>query len=146
MLGRGGVPDSPQSSAAAGVIGLAGGEPIPNISETGNTGVYGAGPTGVRGQGHFGRGGMFQSDRSAQVQLVPQKVEAPLPAPVTVTPTAIPTEDEGPKLPKDGRAGDLLALLDNQRQCTLWFCVEGDEMNRARWAQVLLGKPFLGQV
>ena len=184
MLGRGGVPIPPLGPVAAGVIGLAGGVPIPNISETGNTGVYGAGPTGVFGHGqslsspavptgpgvrglsdsgpavhgqsdsgpavrggaNSGRGGMFESARSAQVQLVPQKVGVPFPAPQTVTPTAIPAGPEGVQLPKDGQGGDLLALMDAQRQCALWFCVRGqDDGGPAQWAQVLLGPSFAGR-
>lgn len=164
VLGRGGVPIPPEGSVAAGVIGLAGGVPIPDISETGNTGVYGAGPTGVFGHGpegvrgqsdsgagvhgvaDSGRGGMFESVRSAQLQLVPQEIRAPFPTPVTVTPKEIPAgRDEGLQLPKDGRGGDLLTLMDDQRQCTLWFCVRGGDGGPAQWAQVLLGTLFEGK-
>lgn len=162
VIGRGGVPIPPEGDVAAGVIGLAGGVSIPTIAETGNTGVYGAGPTGVFGHGSVGvrgqsdsgpgvhgiadsgRGGMFESVRSAQVQLVPQEVRAPFPLRVTVTPTAIPGGPEGVKLPKDGRAGDLLALMDDQKQCALWFCVSGDGGGPAQWAPVLLGPSFEG--
>lgn len=146
VLGRGGVPISLDPhliapNVAAGVIGLAGAMPIPPISNTGNTGVYGMGPRGVVGEtdtdiGVFGlankntgRGGVFQSTRSAQVRLVPQK--------------AIP--GERPKLPKDGLGGDLIATVDNVNQCSLWFCVQGAGASPARWAQVLLGAAFDGQ-
>lgn len=166
VLGRGGVPIPPEGPVAAGVIGLAGGLQIPNVSETGNTGVYGAGPTGVfghgpigvRGQGDgngpgvhgvsldAGRGGMFESARSAQVQLVPQEVRASFPNSVQVTPKEIPVKrGEGVSLPKDGRGGDLLALMDDQRQCTLWFCVRGESGGPAQWAQVLLGTSVDGR-
>ena len=41
--------------------------------------------------------------------------------------------------------GDLLALIDKQRQCALWFCVSsGDGGGPAKWAQVLLGPSFNG--
>jgi len=158
-----------ENPVAAGVIGLAGGVVIPNISETGNSGVYGAGPTGVfghgptgvRGQGgsggpgvhgvslDTGRGGMFESARSAQVQLVPQRLQQRIPNQVTVTPTALPAGG-GPALPKNGLGGDLMVIEmdteDSQRQCTLWFCVQGRTGNKpARWAQVLVGPPFDGQ-
>jgi hypothetical protein len=43
-----------------------------------------------------------------------------------VTPAAIRGDREGLELPKSGRGGDLLALMDNQRQCALWFCVRGE--------------------
>ncbi len=164
VLGRGGVPIPPEGPVAAGVIGLAGGVPIQDISETGNTGVYGAGPTGIFGHGpvgvrgqsdsgagvhgvaESGRGGMFESVRSAQVQLVPQEVRTPFPTPVTVTPKEIPAgRDEGLQLPKNGQGGDLLALMDDQRHCTLWFCVRGGAGAPAQWAQVLLGTLFEGK-
>jgi hypothetical protein len=141
VLGRGGVFIPPEGPVAAGVIGLAGGVPIPDISKTGNTGVYGAGSIG-------GRGGMFESTRSAQVHLVPQQALEPFPPRVPVGPTEFLAERGGlaGKLPKDGRGGDLLALMDNQRQCTLWFCVRGqDGGDPAQWAQVLLGSSFNGQ-
>ncbi|MCC6178667.1 MAG: hypothetical protein IT305_25455 [Chloroflexi bacterium] len=165
VLGRGGVPIPRRGPLAAGVIGLAGDTPIPNIGETGDTGVYGSGPTGVfghgpigtRGQGDAGpgihgvgmgnesRGGMFEAVRSAQVQLVPFNLGRQLPSPVTVTPQAIPAGREGPLLPRDGRGGDLMAVEDTARHCTLWFCTDGTDGSRpARWAQVLLGPSFDG--
>jgi hypothetical protein len=61
VLGRGGVPmPRKEDPVAAGVIGLAGDTAIPLISESGNVGVYGAGPTGgVRGAGdQFGVEGL----------------------------------------------------------------------------------------
>lgn len=165
-----------QKLVAAGVIGLAGDTAIPPISETGNNGVYGRGPVGIFGHGFFGvygksetgrgvfgetdsdvgvfglarkdtgRGGAFQSGRSAQVWLIPQNQPTEFPTPVAVTPTVIRAEREGPKLPKDGRGGDLMAIADKQGQCTLWFCVKGEGAAvPARWAQVLLGPSFDGQ-
>jgi hypothetical protein len=184
VLGQGGVPISHDGTLideippAAGVIGLAGGTPIPPISDTGNTGVYGRGPVGVIGQEYNGvrgkcdggngvygetdsgagicgeaatngRGGQFRSKRSAQVRLVPQSL--PMPTTDLVPPTAPTTFPEGflrewAQLPQDGQGGDLLALQDLQRQCTLWFCVQGRGPNPARWAQVLLGPSFDGLV
>jgi len=140
------------------VIGLAGGTtPVPGIDETGDSGVYGAGPTGVIGKGNSGpgihgfgnvdesRGGQFESTHSAQVQLVPHATEKPPPTTESVTPQAIKVDRErGEELPRDGQGGDLLALMDDQRQCTLWFCVKGPEGAPARWAQVLLGQTFPG--
>lgn len=166
VLGRGGVPIPREGPVAAGVIGLAGDTAIPSISETGNTGVYGAGPTGVFGHGSTGvlgqgsngpgvhgaadddRGGMFESARSAQVQLVPQALRERIPNQVTVTPRALPAGSE-PALPKDGRGGDLMVIEmdteDQRRECTLWFCVQGVSAGPARWAQVLMGPSFDGQ-
>ena len=162
VLGRGGMPNPPEGPIAAGVIGLAGDMAIPLIAESGNAGVYGAGPMGVFGHGAVGvhgqsesgpgvfgsadsgRGGMFASERSAQVQLVPQKIPATFPTPVTVTPTAIPAKNEVVHLPKNGQGGDLLALMDAKGLCTLWFCVMGDQGGPAQWAQVLTGTSFDG--
>jgi hypothetical protein len=164
VLGRGGVPIPHTSAVAAGVIGLAGDAPIPAIGETGDVGVYGTGPTGVYGHGPIGvraqgdqgpaisgvgmggesRGGQFASIHSAQVELVPVRLEQPLPPSFAVTPEAAAIDLNGP-LPKDGRGGDLMTLTDDQRQCTLWFCVKGrDGSVPARWAQVLLGPSFNG--
>jgi hypothetical protein len=167
VLGRGGVPiPAGRDPVAAGVIGLAGDTPIPPISETGNNGVYGTGPVGVFGGGYVsgvrgksgdgrgvlgetdsdigvfgsankdtGRGGAFQSEHSAQLWLVPQN------QPVEIN------ERLGPKLPRDGRGGDLMAIADRQGECTLWFCIRGmSGAGPARWAQVLLGSPFDGQL
>ena len=162
VLGRGGAPNPPEGPVASGVIGLAGNVAIPLIAESGNAGVYGAGPMGVFGHGSVGvrgqsesgpgifgmadtgRGGVFTSARSAQVQLVPRKVPAPFPAPVPVTPTAIPSKNEVVHLPKAGQGGDLLALTDDKGLCTLWFCVMGEQGGPAQWAQVLLGAAFSG--
>jgi hypothetical protein len=165
VLGRGGMPIPPRGPVAAGVIGLAGDTMIPDVSETGNSGVYGAGPTGVfghgptgvRGQGDAGpgvhgvgmagdsRGGQFESTRAAQVQLVPHDTREPSPPSASITPEAVIVSPErGMRLPKDGRGGDLIAVMDDQRQCTLWFCVKGSDSGAARWAQVLVGKPFEG--
>jgi hypothetical protein len=103
----------------------------------------------VEGVGRAGssRGGQFESTHAAQVQLVPHETGKPTPPSTTVTPSALITQrEEGVQLPRDGRGGDLVTLIDNQRQCTLWFCVRGGaDDDRARWAQVLLGPSFDGQ-
>lgn len=172
VVGRGGILNPAHGPVAAGVIGLSGGIPIPGISGpddtgTGNTGVFGSGLTGVlgvgptagvrghsvdgagtrgTGAGNQGRGGVFDAERSAQVQLTPRALPDSFPSSVPVSPRELPSQGrEGVPLPKDGRAGDLLALMDTQRQCTLWFCVRGEDSGPARWAQVLLGTAFDGQ-
>ncbi len=162
VLGRGGVAIPPESPSGAGVIGIAGGTDIPTITFTGNVGVYGeCGPgngvsgrgfTGVLGTGIGGRGGMFSSDRSAQVQLVPMVTKGTFPSPSAVTPMGItiPPDDRerqvaGLTLPKNGNGGDLMVLMDSKKECTLWFCVfGGDGMSPAKWAQVLLGPSIDG--
>ncbi len=159
IIGRGGLPIPPEMPVAAGVIGLAGGETKPPLAQTGGTGVFGAGPTGVRGEGQGGpgitgfsdkdRGGIFESQRAAQARLVPRRVETRFPEGSPVTPAAIaaPVLERGTvALPKNGAAGDLMALLDIGEDCTLWFCVRGaSATGPARWAQVLLGPAFDGQ-
>ena len=89
------------------------------------------------------------TDDQAQVNLVPRPVRTKLPEGSAVTPTAIsPGELERGvvSLPRRGRPGDLMTLIDDARLCTLWFCVRGaDEVGPARWAQVLLGPEFPGQ-
>ena len=100
VLGRGGVPiPRDRHPVAAGVIGLAGDTAIPPISESGDVGVYGAGPTGVKGTsdlgngilglssngagvgGHSGRsrGGIFSSSVAPQLRLVPLPRHIPSP-------------------------------------------------------------------
>jgi hypothetical protein len=159
VIGRGGVPIPPEMPVAAGVIGLAGGEAKPPIDLTGRVGVFGSGPTGVRGSGRDGpgisglsdkdRGGVFESQRAAQARLVPKRIETRLPEGSPVNPTGIneaALERGIVSLPKNGAAGDLMALIDDGEDCTLWFCVRGSSSaGRARWAQVLLGPSFDGQ-
>jgi hypothetical protein len=163
VSGRGGVMDSPRPLNAAGVIGVAGGYPNPAPADTFDTGVHGTGSVGVSGHGlqvgvngtadsgpgvhgysptgpgvdgysERSRGGRFSSDSQAQVQLVPVRARDPLPE-----------GRRGAPLPRDGVGGDLMALVDGQGQCTLWFCVRSAESGApARWAQVQLGTPFDG--
>ena len=126
----------------AGVIGVAGVSPPLSFAEVGETGVYGAGQTGVKGFGFDGRGGVFVSQRDAQVQLVPS------PGTRIVEQAAfIPTiARAGPSLPPTGRGGDLMTIADDQKECTLWFCVRGGNTDRpAKWTQVLLGPAFDGR-
>lgn len=111
-----------------------------------STGVYGycANHIGVQaetesGLGVFGlasdtgRGGAFQSRQSAQLWLVPQRRR---------------TDRELPRLPKDGRCGDIICTLGEDDKCSLWFCVQGEVegVTPARWARFQLGTPIDGQV
>ncbi len=163
VVGRGGVAISSdfrlKLPVGAGVIGLAGGQNKPAITETGDTGVFGLGRTGVQGHGIAGpgliarsdqdRGGVFKSDLSAQIRLVPKKVGTRLPEASVVTPTGISEvalKSGVVSLPKVGQGGDLMTLIDDTRRCTLWFCVQDSSRGQpARWAQVLLGPDFDGQ-
>ncbi|MCC7372024.1 MAG: hypothetical protein IT306_26650 [Chloroflexi bacterium] len=171
VLGRGGVPTPRNGSVAAGVVGLAGDSMIPSFMLTRDTGVYGAadgigtgvvgdGPTGVHGYGATtagvhgegrlpgSRGGVFQANDPAtpQVTLVPADAGTAFFDGRTVAPTAFAPSLVAPYLPRRGNDGDLMALKDNQRVCTLWFCVRGQDGSRpAQWVQVLTGPAFEGE-
>jgi hypothetical protein len=103
------------------------------------TGVLGMGRNGVQGVGAGGRGGIFESEQAAQVQLVPSKVQEGRERPASGSITAT-----FPDLPKAGQLGDLMSVLDSLGQCTLWLCVSHDADRTARWARVLLGDLFDG--
>jgi hypothetical protein len=106
---------------------------------------------GVVGKSDSDRGGVFQSGQVQgaplvpQLQLVPQQM-VDVPGQVRAAPQMFTPSPEGlPKLPKDGRGGDLLVTQDGERFCTLWFCVQGSAFpNSALWCQVLLGDPIPG--
>jgi hypothetical protein len=121
--------------------------PLPPFSETSETGVYGVGQNGVKGIGAEGRGGVFQSEHSAQMQLVPARRPPQGKEQASFIPTVIADPSRlGPELPREGRGGDLMSIVDGEGQCSLWFCVrEGTSNGPARWAQVLLGPSFDGR-
>jgi hypothetical protein len=110
--------------------------------------MKGHSPSGdaVVGESGSGRGGVFKSDGSAQVQLVPHAVRGSLSNPVA-TPVMVIPINKGPALPKLGRGGDLMAVVDGTGKCTLWFCMnDGNRTRSAKWTQVLLGASFDGRV
>ena len=169
VVGQGGVSSPRKDQVAPGVIGLAGGAAeahgAPNtgvgvvadigvlgfgavgiMGEGRETGVFGAGRDGVKGVASEGRGGLFESERSAQVQLIPAKRPGSFDQ-TSLIPTAIADPGRlGPELPKEGRGGDLMSVINDERQCSLWFCVRDSTPDRpARWAQVLLGPLFDGR-
>jgi hypothetical protein len=96
---------------------------------------------GVFGESDDGRGGVFQSNKQAQLQLVPRGVPT-IQRPQPGTPTPISTSY--PILPEKGRAGDLIVTKDERGDVRLWFCVrefvEGGK--QAGWAAVVLDKTF----
>ena len=86
-------------------------------------GVRGPGGTGVQGNG-ISRGGVFSSDKGAQIKLVPQLE----------------------KLPAEAQAGDLIVIrhidpvANTASGVELWLCsFDGDSQNPASWNQVQLG-------
>jgi hypothetical protein len=120
--------------------------PFPATAESNEAGVYGTGRNGIKGVASDGRGGVFQSRRSAQVCLVPAKrSQGREQTPVIPTGVANPGV-QGPELPRDGQRGDLMSVINDDALCTLWFCVESPSSNGpARWSQVLLGPFFDGR-
>ena len=143
----GGRLSDPEAKQGTGVVGLGHGESLSGpFAAPLETGVFGGGQDGVKGVGLAGRGGIFQSQRSAQVQLVPTRGRK-MPELESFTPTIVAAPGrQGPELPKSGRAGDLMSVIDEQGDCTLWFCIKGEtEGAPSRWAQVLLGPSFDGQ-
>jgi len=89
------------------------------------------GGTGVHGQSGTGRGGVFESERIAQVRLVPTVI---------------------PALPALGELGDLFLLVSTdpttgETAPTLYLCVspgDGTPGNAAQWAPVQLGPAEVG--
>lgn len=73
MIGQGATGVHGIGLAGPGVSGVKDGL-LPPPAEGMETGVYGAGHNGIMGVGAQGRGGIFQSENSAQLQLVPLKV------------------------------------------------------------------------
>jgi hypothetical protein len=143
VLGRGGIPTSPTTGAkAAGVIGLEGDTAIPPFSETGGSGVYGRGLTGVvgrgtglgvygqgsegiHGHGETGRGGIFGTVDQPQLFLDPLELDSP-------------TLVKGP-----ARAGDFLVTKEIVQRggetievASLWFCTRGGPSTQAGWAKL----------
>jgi hypothetical protein len=153
----------PLSSQTAGVGAFGSGDT--GVRGVGDTGVHGMAPdrqvqvsqglvlipgVGVSGEatGKEGRGGLFQSVRSAQIKLEPIRLTRPFPPAKPTSPTHLPTAaDEGSvadSLPSDGQGGDLIALMASPGESTLWFCALGAGAGPAQWAQVLLGPTFAG--
>jgi hypothetical protein len=181
VLGRGGVADGTSAGIGGGVVGIMGGFPIPLSNITDGVGVFGHGNLGVRGIGSIigahgasdkigvqgdttsgwgvfgtatkssGRGGAFVTDTSAQILLVPHKVEVKSPNSKLSTPLELSGAGIPQALPRSGTAGDMLAInvltkaasdTPEISTCTLWLCVRSaDEKTSepAIWSQILLG-------
>ncbi|MEV4927067.1 hypothetical protein [Streptomyces roseoverticillatus] len=110
-------------------------------------GVFGEGSPGVMGNGPGnGNGGVFESEKGAQLRLPPRRL-GPLGPTAPTTPQAVIVNDRrhGPGLPKNGQAGEFTTLDDPAGTCTLWFCVSGPAPGPGRWAKVLLGPAFDGR-
>jgi hypothetical protein len=145
----------------SGVVGISGLVAIPQLqtNEMLRAGVFGKGrQAGVRGQSPEGRGGVFGSESSAQVQLQPRE-EVTTAQTQVITPQQLRvgqnedgTPDPPVDLPLSGQAGDLLVTTrrdstdPTKTRSTLWFCTRGaiDEDNPALWREVLMGAEFPG--
>jgi hypothetical protein len=152
VRGRGGRADR---TIGVGVVGESG----EAVERNGyGVGVFADGSVGIRAQGHGDRAGWFKvtqtrregsgSGHSAQVLLEPHAAELPAPTPTPVAPTALDMSDKyESELPRDGRAGDLLTLMDRDSSAArLWFCVKGaTTAEPANWCEVLLGPSFHGR-
>lgn len=112
-----------------------------------SAGVHGQGSPGVWGRcPEDGNGGLFESEKGAQLRLLPRRVD-PLGPSTAVSPQAVVVNerDSGPELPRNGRVGEFTTVQEPSGACTLWFCVSDPGAGPARWAQVLLGPPFDGR-
>jgi hypothetical protein len=139
--GNGGVEGkSTNSTGVAGISTLSPGVSGTSDSGTGVSGSSSTGP-GVSGASDKDNGGVFSSRNAAQIFLIPNDISQ-LNSPSLFTPQAINVADRGPRLPRNAKGGQLLALKDNSGHCTLWFCVKDGPP--ARWAQVLVGQEFDG--
>jgi hypothetical protein len=146
-------------AGTTGVVGVAAGAALLPASARAGVGVFGTGTTGVVGLAGGGalppagltpgaavmgfstgdRGAVFGSDRAAQLRLVPQQQKT-----------------EFPKLPKNGRVGDLILIRNtgpNQDgvlidRCSLWLCIPKDPSKDAsdQWQGVVLGPTVTGTV
>lgn len=130
VIGRGGttksndgIPNTPVASkegGAAGVVGVAGGAPMPAPTTAFGAGVFGQAASGtgvaghsIRGIGVVGasqadRGGTFSSGTAPQLQLIPMRLSSPA------------------ELAGDGRPGDFLVTMRIDERGTeiasLHFC------------------------
>ena len=188
VIGRGGVATGLVAGIGGGVVGLAGGVAIPlPAGSSDGVGVFGQGNLGLSGRGSLigvkgvsdtvgiqgethtgtgvvgsadkgGRGGMFISDTSAQLQLHPHSIKIAEPDSKLATPTELSGTGIPQALPKAGNSGDLLAI-DGMTQatsdtpvvstCTLWLCVRSADSKTstpAVWSQILTGAFVPGQI
>jgi hypothetical protein len=150
-LGTFGSGPGPGDGSGTGVLGTSGsGVGVHGISRSAE-GVRGESAQGDAVVGHSvsGRGGRFQSGRTAagapigQISLVPQ------PLSVSGRITASPTMYDGTaleQLPAEGSGGDLLVTRSDDGTCALWFCTNSAQQDRrAVWREVLLGPPPVPQ-
>jgi hypothetical protein len=141
-------------SGVGSVIGVKG------VSAT-TVGVQGETDTGVGVVGTAdkgGRGGMFLSDKSAQLQLFPHSIKVAKPDFKPATPTELTGTGIPLALPKAGSIGDILAIdvvtkaatdTPDLNTCTLWLCVrtaDAKTSTPAVWSQILTGGFVSGQI
>lgn len=156
-------------SGCAGVLGMSVRD-VPNLNLQLDLGVksllesrtQGSG-VGVFGWSFKGRGGVFASAFPITEPFPSQSQNDVAAAQIRLVPAPVTTADvktealasvSSPKLPRDGQAGDLIAVnvgtpgIERGNQTRLWFCVQsgsGDNtMPAAKWAQVLLSAMISG--
>ncbi|WP_327256462.1 hypothetical protein [Streptomyces sp. NBC_01244] len=113
-------------------------------------GLTGAECTGKKGPGITAKskespGGRFESTEHGQICLVPRAVE-------------FGTGDQGvsyPKLPATGQSGEMITVVHQNGECSLWLCVQSFRLTQtgggihipipAAWAQVRLGSAISGE-
>ncbi|MET9959393.1 hypothetical protein ABZ128_09965 [Streptomyces sp. NPDC006326] len=130
---------------AFGVQGI-GSPGLHGFGEEDGIGVVGEGESGpgVFGASQLDNGGVFESQKSAQIRLLPRGIDMGPRFGLAAPEGHFFIKGENPcPLPKSGRIGELTAVVDNQGQGTLWFCVNSSGES-AIWAQVHLGVGFPG--
>ena len=125
-----------------GVLGMSGNGPgVSGSSESGpGVSARSSANAGLRAISDSNRGGVFQSGHNVgQINLVPLEQET-----------------REPRLPKDGKVGDLLLIRNTvplepgslpHDTCSLWLCVPtGGTVvaGIARWREIKLGDPVTG--
>lgn len=115
---------SAPASSGAGVVGLTAEATLtaPNpYAFADNAGVYGrsVSGSGVSGDSVDGPGATFSSAKAAQIHLIPMSLTPP-----------------DPNRRVAGQGGDLLAVIDSEQRCSLWFCVRTGDGSSAQWKQI----------
>jgi hypothetical protein len=129
---------------AAGVMGVSGLRHDPAVPVLDKLPFVAGHGSGVYGLSFNGRGGMFESEGQAAINLVPNVYRNNFGSKNSVAPTEYSDEGVGFNLPKEADPGDILSIRDSDRLCTYWVCVKGSGSGPAKWAQLLVGSEIEG--